>query len=206
MKMSRFTYENKEKATKLETYEWDNVWMENKEIEDAKHLVYIGDSISCMTRTVITRLTDEKILTHGFGTSKALDNPYFYDSLKIFKKQLPKADAVILNNGLHGWHLSEDEYEKYYEDMILFLKEEFKGLPIFVLLTTYLMNEEEKKRVIERNKKALKIAEKYNLKVIDLYSVNEAKEELYMKDGVHFKNEGYEFLAKEIIEKISNII
>ena len=119
--MSEFTYETSDTSRNLETFEWDNVWWEQTANETSKRILYIGDSISCGTRRLITSLSKSEILCDGFGTSKALDNPYFKSSLELFMKQQNKCDAILFNNGLHGWHLSDEEYEKCYDDMLLFL-------------------------------------------------------------------------------------
>ena len=102
----------------LETYEWDNTWIEQSNNITSKRVLYIGDSISCGTRTFANRLSKGEILIDGYGTSKALDNPYFFDSLSIFAKLENKRDAVIFNNGLHGWHLGEEEYERLYKEFL----------------------------------------------------------------------------------------
>ena len=101
--MEEMTYEFEAREHQLETYEWDNVWWEHTEINDLPRVLYIGDSISCGTRRVATATADKKILFDGFGTSKALDNPYFKDSLHIFAQQQGKRAVVVFNNGLHGW-------------------------------------------------------------------------------------------------------
>jgi hypothetical protein len=56
--MNCFTYETSEKLNKLEKYEWDNVWWEQTADKTAKRILYIGDSISCGTRQLITKLAD----------------------------------------------------------------------------------------------------------------------------------------------------
>ena len=114
--MSEFTYQEvTDKNEKYETYEWDNVWISHADELSRNRVLYIGDSISCGIRNIATRLSDEKILFDGFGTSKGIDNPFFKDSLKLFAAQESKREAVIFNNGLHGWHLDDEkEYKVYY--------------------------------------------------------------------------------------------
>ena len=73
--MSEFTYENKDTNFELETFEWDNVWLDHITYPTLPRVLYIGDSISCGTRRVATIASGEKLLFDGFGTSKALDNP-----------------------------------------------------------------------------------------------------------------------------------
>lgn len=150
-------------------------------------------------------MTGEKILFDGFATSKNLDNPYFKKALLVFDEQLVRTDAILFNNGLHGWHLSDDvEYGFYYEEMVKFLLEYYEGLPLFIVLTTSVTDKEREKRIIERNKSAVKVAEKYGLPVIDLFAVSKEYYHLISQDGVHFTPEGDKVIAKSIVEAIQD--
>lgn len=205
--MSSYTYEAKDAKTSLETYEWDNVWFEHTEDITTLRVMYIGDSISCATRRVATEVSERKILFDGFGTSKGLDNPYFKDSLRIFAKQQRSRNAIIINNGLHGWHLNDTtEYAAEYEKMILFLIKEFEDTPLYVVLTTHISDKARDERVKVRNEVVKKLAEKYSLEVIDLYSPVLEHPELISGDGVHLISDGYKILAKTIVEKLSSNI
>lgn len=197
--MNDFTYQTMATEQKLETYEWDNVWWEQTENVAAKRILYIGDSISCGTRRHITALSNSEILCDGFGTSKALDNPHYKPALELFMQQQNKCDAILFNNGLHGWHLSAGEYEKYFDEMLRFLTEKEK--PVFVVLTTDdLSNPDRCALVGERNEIAKHLAGKYGYPVIDLYAVAVENGECHVADGVHFNEIGYERLAKQILE------
>ena len=124
----KFTYETENRTHKYETYEWDNTWIDHP-YDDTKRVLYIGDSISCGTRPFATELADGKMVFDLFGSSKAVDNPYFKDALTVFANQEEHRDAVIFNNGLHGWHLEDEtEYSHYYEEMIKFFIEEFQTI------------------------------------------------------------------------------
>ena len=202
--MSNFTYEEKNEKNRLETYEWDNTWLERINDTDAKRVMYIGDSISCGIRRIATQKSNDEIYFDGLGTSKSIDNPYFEETIKLFEKQQGYRNAILFNNGLHGWHLEEEgEYKLYFDKIIKFLTEEFKNTPIFIVLTTFIKNDERLARVIKRNEVAKEIADKYNLPVIDLYSVSESISDKMYDDGVHFKEEGYEILAEKILSEIN---
>ena len=201
--MSDFTYENKMLENKLETYEWDNVWWEQTNDNKAPRVLYIGDSISCATRRVATRTSDNTVLFDGFGTSKALDNPYFTDSVSIFAKQQGERRAVLFNNGLHGWHLDDEtEYARAYENMISFLLKEFYSIPLILLLTTHIADSERDKRVQTRNRVVCELAKKYDLGVVDFYSITKEHNELLSSDGVHLLADGYQLLADELVKYI----
>lgn len=198
--LDNLTFEFEKKTSRLESLEWDNVWWEQTEDNTSKRVLYIGDSISCGIRHQISNLSDNKVLCDGFATSKSLDNPYFKDSLELFMKQQNKCDVILFNNGLHGWHLSDLEYQKYYEEILKFLLK--RNIPIFVLLTTGVTTNHDDGQVVKcRNKIAEALAKKYNLPIIDLYSVSVEIASLHT-DGIHFQTSGYEKLAKYILKFI----
>lgn len=204
--MSTYTYEYEAREGSLETYEWDNVWWEHTEIKDARRVMYIGDSISCATRKSANTISDGELLFDGFGTSKALDNRYFKDSLRIFAAQQGKRDIILFNNGLHGWHLSEDEYADYYDDFVKFLIGEFNDTPILILLTTHISDDERDKRVCVRNEKAMAVAEKYGIPTVDLYTLTYKNSHFLSADGVHLVREGYDILANAVIDEIRKVL
>lgn len=204
--MSEFTYENKDTNFELETFEWDNVWLDHITDPTLPRILYIGDSISCGTRRVATIASGEKLLFDGFGTSKALDNPYFKESLLLFARQQPHRNAIIINNGLHGWHINDgEEYKNLYKNMLEFLMENFKDTPLYIVTTTHVANPEREQRVIARNKMALELAKELNLGVIDFYDLSAKNPELVGGDGVHFTPDGYKALAETLLETFKDL-
>ncbi len=207
--MSEFTYQQTPTGTALESMEWDNVWWHSPEDTEHKRVLYIGDSISCRVRGLATKKAKESIYFDGFGTSKALDNPFFKTSLSIFGKQQGRRDGLLFNNGLHGWHLSDDAYAYHYEEMVKYLMEEFAPAKLVLLLTTSLaapQSQQRQKTVKARNSRVMQIAKKYNLQVIDVYSLSVEKTALHHTDGVHFTEAGYEALAEKIVEDIRKLL
>lgn len=185
---------------RLETYEWEETWWEQTGNHTARRILYIGDSISCGIRKLITKLSNGTILCDGYGTSKAVDNPWLIPAIQLCMQQ-SNCDAILFNNGLHGGHLSPEDYERHYEKVLLSLLE--TGKPIYILLsTTDIVNPARSARVPVRNAVAEKLAKKYDLPIIDLYTVAVENENLHSPDGVHFTPEGYERMAKCILEAI----
>ena len=111
----------------------------------------------------------------------------------------------MFNNGLHGWHLGDEtEFKDCYEKLLKFLLEEFKGTPIFLVLTSSVTDESRNNRVIARNKVTKELAEKYNLEVIDFYAITNGCS--HFTDGVHLTNEGYYKLANEVVNAVKKVI
>lgn len=199
--MNEFTFE-KNLITPLETCEWDKTWIDRTADKETKRVLYIGDSISCATRTVATELSGYSVIFDGFGSSKGLDNPYFKPSLKAFAIQEPRRDAILFNNGLHGWHLEDKtDYLCHYESMIKFLMEEYPDTPIYVVLTTAITDPWDC-RVKERNRSASLVAEKYGLPIIDIYTPIDENRHLVTPDKIHLTDEGYKLIAKTILDSI----
>ena len=198
--------EGENKNIRLEAYEWDSTWIEQTAKRDAPRVLYIGDSISNVTRGYATREAESAILFDGVGTSKAVDNPYLRDTISLFAKQQGVREAILLNNGLHGLHLSKEDYKHHYEGLIKFLFEEFENTPVILLLSTHQAKPERDALVVERNRMVSELAEKYGLPIIDLYSVSKAHPELLSNDGIHLLPEGYSLLAREIVSKVKTFL
>ena len=204
--MKNFTYEKEDRVVRLETYEWDDIWWEETNDIVKPRVLYIGDSISCGIRRAATKLSGKKILFDGFETSKAVDNDFFADALHLFGKQQKRRNVVIFNNGLHGFHLNDTtEYGAYYEKMVNNLMKEYQDVPIALVLTTSIEGPRNS-RVIERNETAIKIALKYSLPFIDLYTTSVKYVSMRSQDGVHFSEEGYEKLADQVLESLYRIV
>ena len=205
--MSNFTYENDDRVTPLETYEWDNVWIQRTDDKKSPRVLYIGDSISCALRVFGNGVTKEEILIDSFGTSKAIDNAYFWDALRLFSLQEGHRDIVLFNNGLHGWHLDDEkDYPAYYERMLCKILDEFKDSKVVIVLTTAVAKEERHERVKVRNGFVKAIAGKYGLDIIDLYEISSENMDLLGDDGVHFTADGYQKISEYLVDEIRKIL
>lgn len=201
-----FTFQTESCTEKLETYEWDNVWWEQAPDLEKKRILYIGDSISCGIRRIATQVSEETPLFDGFGTSKALDHPYFQQSIRLFAQQEGHRELVLFNNGLHGWHLNAAEFQALYGSMLCFLKKEFQNTPIAVVLSTSVLYHQKDATVIIRNEIAKKLAAENGFPVIDLYSASKDNTEFHTPDGVHFDDTGYHRLAETIVKSAKTIL
>ena len=142
--------------TITESIVWDDTWIHWLDQPAATRALYIGDSISRGVRVVGNGMFGTKLFFDTFSTSKSLDNPYFFPTLKMFADQQPHREAVLFNNGLHGWHLTEEEYGELYDAFVDELICEYGQDKIYLVLTTYSASEHyPNDRVIARNEIAL---------------------------------------------------
>ena len=80
--------------------------------------------------------------------------------------------------------------------------EEYPGTKLALVLTTSVAGPRNE-RVIARNQSVKKIAQKYAHPVIDLYSASLEYAGMHWDDGVHFFEEGYEGLARKLLEALA---
>ena len=153
----------------LEQFEWDNVWMEHTEDLMSPRYLYIGDSISIPTRGHMNALLNGAARVDGFATSKAADNPYFAEAVRLFAaQQVAPVRAVLFNNGLHGWHLrDENEYPRHYERLLKELRAVFPGAAFLLPLTTPVADPARNERVLARNRAAMAVAGALGLPTVD---------------------------------------
>ena len=175
--MSDFTYEADKKLPGLETYEWDNTWWEHAPDTSLPRVLFIGDSISCGHRRMVTPLLDGKAWVDGFGTSKAVDNPWFIRSLELFVSQMPHCEMILFNNGLHGFHLSTEDYAAHYGRMVDELRALYPDTPMTLILSTPVRDRadlskfaENNAQVCARNDAVRAIAAERGLPVLDYYA------------------------------------
>ena len=180
-----------------ECFEWDNTWIEHTENTASPRFLYIGDSISVGTRPAANAMAEGRLLFDHFGTSKALDNPYFFDSLTLFTAQTLPPKAVFFNNGHHGWHLDEETYAVLYAELLDKLVAKFgRVIPV---LTTYSTSDlSPNHRVEARNAAVRRIAAERGLPVVDFYTVAYEHRD-HLTDGIHLDGEGYRALAAELL-------
>ena len=204
-----FTYEFGERTAQLETYEWERIWWEHIDDLSKKRILIIGDSISCGYRDILNKMFKGEVYADGLGTSKAVDNPAYPMLIDYMRAQYQDYDVIQFNNGLHGWHLSDEEYASHYQGLLHYVKESFPEKKLIVALSTPVRKakdasvfDERNARVIERNRIASEIAKNLEAEILDLYTPLFDKPMLYREDGVHLLDEGYELLAKQCLDKI----
>ena len=212
--MGRFTYEDvKPENQKLETYEWDNIWWEHAPDTEKKRVLIVGDSMTCGYRDVVNKVFDGEMFADGYGSSKAVDNPFLIPALDLMIAQ-SNCSMILFNNGLHGFHLSVEEYKKYYLKIIDHFREAYPDKKIVIILTTPTrekdnlenIDKERTQNAIDRNKAAKEIAEKYGLGVIDLFSVLIDADYRLWRDIVHLTAAGNDILGKFVADYIKKNI
>jgi hypothetical protein len=199
----------------LERYEWCDFWWQEAPQQDKKRVLLVGDSISRAYRPYVNEQLKGEIYADQLSTSRALDNPAFLFELDyMLKHNNVKYDAVHFNNGLHGFHLTTEQYELHLEKAIQHILSYLDASKVILALSTPVtkpnlpteLKAEINNKVLNRNEVMERLALKYNIKLNDLYAQMLGKSEYRVADGYHYNATGEQAQAVIVAKIIQTII
>jgi hypothetical protein len=199
----------------LEQYEWCDFWWQEAPQQDKKRVLLVGDSISRAYRPYVNEHFQGGIYADQLSSSRALDNPAFLFELDyMLKHNNVKYDAVHFNNGLHGFHLTTEQYELHLEKAIQHILLYLDASKVVLALSTPVtkpnipteLEAEMNNKVLNRNEVMERLALKYNLKLNDLYGQMLGKSEYRVNDGYHYNVTGEKAQAAIVVKIIQTIL
>ena len=199
-----------------ENIEWSDFWWENEPDASKPRVLFVGNSITMGYYPAVSAKMAEKVNCDRYCTSRSIEDPSLMQETKIAMGKYKHA-VIHFNNGLHGWHLTGEQYEKGLRKYVRFLMaNKSRKCRLVYSLTTPVpskeagvkLDHERNKIVMERNSIALKVMKEYNVQVIDLYGLMEPEIEKYSrsKGDLHYKKEGYEMMSQKIGDEILKLI
>lgn len=187
-----------------ERIEWSDIWVVNAEENEHPRVLLVGDSIVRGYYSGVEKLLDSKADCARYTTSKFLGNPDYLEELSLIIKRYD-FEIIHINNGLHGWAYTEDEYKDGLQQLLKVLRRDAPNAKLIWCMTTPVrvkdnveLFADNNARAIERNKIAADVMKKNNIPVNNLYHVVVDHPEFFSNDGVHFNNDGKEAQAKAV--------
>ncbi len=196
-----------------ERIEWTDMWVTNANKNDLPRVLFVGDSIVRGYFSPTEKQLTGKANCARYTTSAFLAHQDFLDSLQVMLKRY-RFDVVHINNGLHGWGYTEEQYQAAFPKLIKLLNDHAKEATIIWAMTTPYrqggkvnkLNEEKTARVKQRNKIAATFIKKQHYKTSDLFSLAIDHPEYHSRDGVHFSPKGKTAQAKYIATVVSDAL
>lgn len=180
-----------------EKYEWSNNWWDCADDDSLPRVLLIGDSISVgYGGVVIEQLAGVAHVDRLSNSRNALD------PILLRETEAALADrayaAIHFNNGLHGWHLACEDYERGLRAYVDLLAERGPGAqliwaastPITVVDDPATLDEVKNVVVLRRNEVAAEIMAARGLPTNDLYALVVGHAEYKSGDGYHFTEAG----------------
>ena len=183
-----------------EKTEWCNIWVANTDKTDKPRALLVGDSITQGYFGRVEKQVKGKMYCARLTTSASVADPSFLQQLdSVLKGYTYK--VIHLNNGLHGFGYTEEEYQAGYQKAIELIKNRQPHATIICALTTPLKPGSSKDplnpRVDIRNKYVREIAQKSGLLVNNLHKPMQAHPEYY-RDPYHYKGKAIDIQARQV--------
>lgn len=185
-------------------------WIRSKCVEttasDLKRVLLIGDSITDGYYNAVSKNLWGKCRVDYIATSYAVDSKIYRTIIKTFVND-SKYDIIHFNHGLHGKHISEKNYKKLVSKLLT----SFPKTAEIILATStrVLKNKSQKiddsweKKLIERNRAIVEIANDLGFLVDDLYPISVQMDySNRTSDGFHYTLKGYDILAESVSQSI----
>lgn len=199
-------------APRRESIEWSDIWVPHADEDALPRVLLAGDSITRGYFDGVEKALREKAYCARYSTSKFLGHPDFLVELTNILDAY-RFDIIHINNGLHGWDYTEDEYAASFPRLLEVLATHAKGARIVWANTTPVRTAPDPKdfdpqteRVKARNRIAADIMQAHKIPVNDLFALVEQHPDFYSKDGVHFNDAGRAAQAKQVAEVISTVL
>ena len=208
-----FTFASNAEEPKLERIEWTDVWVMNANQDAAARVLLVGDSIVKGYYGAVEKALGEKVSCARYATSLFLSNPDYLAELSLLLSRYD-FDVIHINNGLHGWDYSEEEYTAGLTELLATIKQCSPESTVIWCMTTPVrvaqdvanIDANKNNRVIERNRIAAEIMNEREIPINDLYAVVIDHPEYFADDGVHYNGKGQAVEGDQVAAMIAQYL
>jgi hypothetical protein len=171
-------------------------------------VLLVGDSISNGYASHVTGLLQGQANVDLLATSKSVCDPAFVLELTLATDGYKHA-VIHFNNGLHGWHLTDAQYEAGLRRMVAKLRELSPQAKLVwgsststVTLPDKQLDSKANATVLRRNEIAARVMTELGIPIDDLYAaiVDHCD---WHSDSLHFNAEGYAALAASVVKSVT---
>jgi hypothetical protein len=197
-------------APHLEKTEWTDIWLADANQQGLPRVLLVGDSIALGYFKDVQQDLAGKAYCGRYTTSMFLGNPDYVGELELLLKRY-NFSVIHINNGLHGWDYTEDQYRQSLPKVMKVLAKYGRGAVIVWATTTPRRNAQNpaqladnNNRVLERNRIAADYMGRHGIAVDDLYNLVADHPEYYNlpQDATHFNPQGRAVEGKQVSDAI----
>ena len=197
-----------------ESIEWCDVWISHANETNLPRVLLIGDSIARDYYPGVEKHLAGKAFVARLATSRFVADPVLLKEVEMVL-DAAKFDVVLFNNGMHGWHHSETEYQKSLPKLIKTIRAHAPTARLIWVTTTPLRDgiditydtkaKYSDERIAARNALAAEIVAGQKIPTVDLNAVVRGHPE-YHSDNVHFNSRGTEILAANVCAEVEKLL
>ena len=187
-----------------ERIEWCDIWVTDADKDRLPRVLLIGDSITRGYFQGVEKRLEGKASCARVTTSKCIGDPGLLPEVELLLDQY-RFDVVHVNNGMHGWSYSEEQYGKALGPFMQAIIKQGRGARVIWAHTTPVMSDgsadnKQTQRVKARNAMAAAFAAEHNIPIDDLFTPVVQHPEYFSADGVHLSSKGIEIQAAQVAD------
>ena len=195
-----------------EPIEWSDLWLSHSTEDNKPRVLLIGDSIVRAFYPDVEKQLQDKAFVGRLSTSFFASDPLLLSQIIPLLNNF-RFDIIYLNNGMHGWIRTEEEYAKGLALLVATVRAHAPAAKIIIGNTTPLKegpvtldpSEPSASRIIQRNDIATALAKKEGLALCDMYTPLEKHPEYYT-DNIHFNEKGITIQAQLLSQAIEHAL
>jgi hypothetical protein len=174
------------------------------------NVLLVGDSI---TRAYYKAVTDDltgKANCYYFATSVSVGDERLSPQLAEYFKMIGvKFNVIHFNNGMHGWGYTEDEYKRYFPELLSAIHTGAPSARLIWATTTPVRKDKQtgatNARIDMRNTIASQFVATQEIPIDDQHALMLPHQDLHA-DDVHFNAEGSAIQGKQVAESILKLL
>lgn len=190
---------------KREDVEWLDIWLPNVNKTGLPRILLIGNSITRQYYPEVQKLLSSTAYVDRISTSKSLGDHALLEEISLVLSY-GDYDIIHVNNGMHGWDYSEEEYSEALPNLYNLIRKRAKKAKIIWATTTPIRSTKEmgkfnirNERVKKRNRIVIDFFKDKKVYINDLYKIAVKDSTFYsLKDGIHPNSFGVSALANEV--------
>ncbi len=176
-----------------ERSEWSQIWWDVANDTSMPRVLLIGDSVTVGYSAGVIKQLEGIAHVDRLGNSRNILDPIHLKETRTLLEEGQYA-VIHFNNGLHGFHLSVEQYAQGLRDYVALLRELAPGVPLIWGSSTPITVKEHPEQlapnndvVVARNAAAAEIMNELGILTNDLYALVVGKPEL--RSDTHHYNE-----------------
>jgi hypothetical protein len=189
-----------------EKIEW--TYTDRPEIPDAKlpNVLLVGDSIARAYYKATAEQLKGKANVYYFATSASVGDERLAPQLAEYFRMIGvRFDVVHFNNGMHGWGYTENEYRRYFPELVTAVRMGAPGGRLVWASTTPVRKDtpgqSSNARIDARNAIAAELIAKSGIAVDDQHALLMQHQDLH-SDDVHFTADGSALQGAQVAASI----
>jgi hypothetical protein len=189
-----------------EKIEW--TYSDKTETPDAAlpNVLLVGDSITRAYYASVAEDMAGKANCYYFASSTSIGDERLAPQLAEYFKMIGvRFDVVHFNNGMHGWGYTEEEYKRYFPEMLAAVRAGAPGAMLIWASTTPVRKDQPNgatnERVVARNAIAASFMAKEKVPIDDQHALMMGHQTSH-SDDIHFTAEGSTIQARQVADSL----